>query len=316
MKRATDITSATDSSEAAVRAFLAQSLDRRWRSYRRAVRRCQRQFEEKAVHQLRVETRRLLALLGLLDPVLGGGCAREAARRIKKPFKSLARLRDTHVQLLCLKSKQEEFPELADFRKFLVRREKRLARRVNKKILAAAEAGWKKPVATVRAALRDWTRDGAPESQQAQALWRTVGAAYARVVELRRQVDGSEPETIHRMRVAFKRFRYMLETLQPLLPEVTGSRLKAMQAFQQTMGEVQDIEVLINTLDKYAKKTQTLNLERFREDLDYRHSGLINRFLETADHLFDFQPPRVCLEPEAAGRFFSPTSASGPVLRP
>ena len=40
---------------------LGQLLKRAWRDYRRSFRRCRRRFSGDSVHQLRVESRRLLA---------------------------------------------------------------------------------------------------------------------------------------------------------------------------------------------------------------------------------------------------------------
>ena len=58
---------------------LAPRLDRTfksaWRSYRRAFKRCQKKLSRATVHQLRVETRRLLALVDLFDPLLAGEAA-------------------------------------------------------------------------------------------------------------------------------------------------------------------------------------------------------------------------------------------------
>ena len=82
---------------------LASRLDRTfksaWRSYRRAFKRCQKKLSRATVHQLRVETRRLLALVDLFDPLLAGQAADRVSRPLKQPFKTSGRLRDTQVML-------------------------------------------------------------------------------------------------------------------------------------------------------------------------------------------------------------------------
>ena len=52
-------------------ALLITALDGRWENYRVQVKTCRREFSEEAVHDLRVATRRLLAVLDIaraLDP--------------------------------------------------------------------------------------------------------------------------------------------------------------------------------------------------------------------------------------------------------
>src|SRR5215510_1686315 len=50
--------------------YLATALKKQWRRYRKALKRCQEKFSSEAVHNSRVETRRLLAIIGLLGPFL------------------------------------------------------------------------------------------------------------------------------------------------------------------------------------------------------------------------------------------------------
>src|SRR6266446_4473151 len=56
---------------------LASALKKQWRRYRKALRCCQENFSPAAVHDSRVETRRLLSLVGLLSPFLSRGRAAE-----------------------------------------------------------------------------------------------------------------------------------------------------------------------------------------------------------------------------------------------
>ena len=271
-------------------AFLEQSFEERWRRYRKTLKRCAREFSEKSIHELRVETRRWLAFLGLLEPFLGEMPVQELTDKVKKLFKSSARLRDNQVQLLYLESKVEDFPEIAPFRKELLRREKRLSRRLKRKIAAALENTLRKQVSGIRHALHLWTRDALLESEHAVQLLGSVNHAFERVLAMRRAVRPELPETIHRLRVAFKRFRYMVEMLQPILPDLPLARLEAMHAFQQTMGEIQDAEVLAAALEKYAATEAASASDRFRQDLLAHRAELIADFLQDTDWLTEFWP--------------------------
>jgi hypothetical protein len=119
-----------------------------------------------------------------------------------------------------------------------------------------------------------------------------VSASFARVVALRRRIRPARPLTIHRTRVAFKKFRYLVELLQPLLPGVGLCQLQEMHNYQTLMGEIQDLEVLQAGLEAFAAaEGETVALERFQREIQRQHAALISRYMARADQLFEFWPP-------------------------
>ena len=113
---------------------LERTFKSAWRSYRRTFKRCREKLSRAAVHRLRVETRRLLALVDLLEPPLAGKAANRISKNFKQPFKASGRLRDTQVNLRGVERLLGQFPEAKPFGKELLRREKRLSRRLNRKL--------------------------------------------------------------------------------------------------------------------------------------------------------------------------------------
>ena len=61
---------------------LARMLERRWRCYRKALRRCQRNFSEGSIHASRIEARRMAAQLELLPSLSRLPTARKALARL------------------------------------------------------------------------------------------------------------------------------------------------------------------------------------------------------------------------------------------
>lgn len=110
---------------------------------------------------------------------------------------------------------------------------------------------------------------------------------FNRVCALQRRMDAAQPATIHRVRVAFKKYRYMAESLARMQPGVTRHRLHAMHAHQTRMGEIQDIEALLKRVGRCLRKKTA---GPFRRDLLHRRDRLVKRFLATADRLLDFRP--------------------------
>jgi CHAD domain-containing protein len=96
------------------------------------------------------------------------------------------------------------------------------------------------------------------------------------------------------LRVAFKRFRYMLEALREILPgQFTDHRL-AMRACQTRLGKIQDSRLLLGRLDKLRARAglEEGAVEMLREELTRRQQRLIDEFLQTKDPLRNFWPPR------------------------
>jgi CHAD domain-containing protein len=284
--------SAADSSPE-VPAHLEHTLDERWRRYRKAFGRCRKDLSEDSVHQLRVETRRLLALLDLLDTLAGGEELEALRDTLKKFFRSFARLRDTQVQWLFVDQHRRRFPEVEPFAKALTRLEKRLVRKLDKQVRRIGRKRIKKLVSALREVLDPALAEAGLRRRGRAMVTGRVSQAFRRVVVLRGRIRPDRPLTIHRTRVAFKRFRYLTELLQPLLPGVTLRQLQEMHEYQTLMGEIQDLEVLQGALDEFAKADEeaAAELARFRGEIERQHTARIARYLEAADQLFQFWPP-------------------------
>jgi CHAD domain-containing protein len=274
---------------------LGRLLKRAWRDYRRSFRRCRRKFSEDSVHRLRVESRRLLALLALLGTLVGAPRIAPPCRLVKKELRRLARLRDTQVQLAHVEGKVPAFPELRPFQKVLRGRERRLIRRVGGRMHRARMGRITSAMADVQQTVAHLLADQPHELDHWQALWHSVDQAFASVVERRMACCAGAPETIHRLRIAFKRFRYMLELLQPVLPGVTQRQLDALHGFQTRLGEIQDAEVLVLALDKFARKRPGAGgaLRAFQRDAERCRRGLVRQLLARTGRIRGFWPPPV-----------------------
>ena len=87
------------------------------------------------------------------------------------------------------------------------------------------------------------------------------------------------------MRVAFKKFRYMAELLQPMIPELKQRQLAAAKAFQAHLGRIQDTAVLLSTLDELDQEEpeKAKALRAFRRDLEHGRDVLVRGFLAGVD---------------------------------
>ena len=276
--------------------YLAASLRKQWKRYRKKLKRCQRDFSQSAVHESRVETRRLIAIVDLLGAFLADGSVKKTRRILKRHLDHFDELRDTHVQLLSVGKMLRTFPALQPFHTALEEQERRAVKSTARKIKRIKAARLARFVEALAKGLEEGPKPGARRRSGPTRLMQAVNRAFSRVGELRRRIDPRDTATIHQTRVAFKSFRYMIEALAPLFPEVSPRQLRAMKEYQSMMGEIQDSEVLLASFAKFRRKEQ-INPDsagRFEEELLRRRQWLIGAYLQNTDQFREFwrSPPR------------------------
>ena len=275
-----------------VNEYLAASLRKQWKRYRKKLKCCQREFSQSAVHESRVETRRLISIVDLLGAFLADGPVRKTRRILKRHLDRFDELRDTHVQLLSLAKMLRIFPVLQPFHAALEEQERRAVKSTARRIKRIKAARLARLVAALAKGLEEAPKPGAHRRSGPTRLLQAVNWAFTRVVELRRSIDPRDTATIHRTRVAFKNFRYMVEALAPLFPGVSPRQFQAMKEYQSMMGDIQDNEVLLASFAAFRRKRRISpdSAGRFEEELLRRHQWLISAYLQNADHLFEFWP--------------------------
>ena len=271
--------------------LLASRFKAERRRYGKRLERGQREFSEKAVHDLRVETRRLLALLDVLLALHFPGPLRKIRKVFKKRLDAFDALRDTHVQLLLLKPLCQEFPEARELDAVLCERAQRLTNELRTEVHATKHAHWERRLRIVEEELRDSADEMAGEEARL-AILSAVDEAFDQVVALSGRVRPDRTATIHRTRVAFKRFRYMCELLCPYLQELKAGDLGRMREYQAMMGNIQDIVVLLAGVRSAVadKEISGRAVGPLRRELLRRRRELIDIYLAAADRLFDFEP--------------------------
>lgn len=272
-------------------AHLAERVRVARHCYRHRLAKCQKKFSQKAVHALRTETRRALALLDLIEALHFDDSLKKLRKIFKKRLDFFDDLRDTHVQLVLLKPWWPRFPEAAQLKKHLCKCEKRLVSKLSRKIQTTKCGKLNRRLKEIQNSLRQCAVEP-PTGRGGILAHQLLGGAFRRVFALRRRIKRNNPATIHHMRVAFKKFRYSAELLQPFLPQFTVERLERMKDFQSAAGDIQDVAVLLKRLAKDVKKGELdsaciKNLHR--ELLRHEHQA-IDSFMERIDELMDFEP--------------------------
>jgi CHAD domain-containing protein len=238
------------------KALLLSSLDTRWKKYRSELKLCRAEFSEEAVHDVRVAARRLLALFDLLRSVVPHARMQKMRRALKNQLDDFDDLRDTQVLLADISEYIHEVPDLEVFREHLEKKERKYLRAARKMVTSHKTGNLSARVEKTRAMLAELPEDGL-----AQGLLEAADEAYARVANLYRAVDAERVATIHKLRIAFKRFRYTVEIIHPLLENFPLDNFERMHAYQAMMGDIQDMEVALEGLADLMDALQKPNPE-------------------------------------------------------
>jgi CHAD domain-containing protein len=295
--------------------ILIRALDTRWRRLRKEWDRTRRHYSEDAVHDLRVASRRLIAVLDTLQSLVDNPEIQQCRRRVKKSLGALGPLRDLQVQLLSVTKLARRFAQLKRFQKSLTEKEARTAKGVRKLLKKGPKLG--RAIAQVKSCIEGRLNE--------KAIIGIVDKRYREVIRLGKLVDPSDTATIHRVRLAFKKFRYTAEVVRPLIKnEVTSARLKQFHAFQTMMGNIQDTEVLSAKLAKWAgkKEKRIEDVKPALAELDRQKEKAVATFMKSAHRVHAFwktpmpsRPPRVKRETPDETATIAEIRETLPVLR-
>lgn len=253
--------------------LLLEAIDNRWEKYREQIKTCRREFSEEAVHDLRVAARRLLALVDLIRAVRPHPRLQKIRKALKGQLDEFDALRDTQVMLAEISETIDSLPALKPLQQILQKRERRLLREAEDIVEELKPAGIARRLEKVRADITETI----PSPEFDGLVLLAVDEAYGTVLQRYRWINPAQPATIHRTRIAFKRFRYMVEIVYPLLPIFSQSLFKRMHEYQTAMGEIQDVEVFLFTLDDLTEAGSPESVRRYYEQ---RHAELIAAYIE------------------------------------
>lgn len=267
--------------------ILAKSLARKWQEHCQHWECCQKHCSEESVHELRVTTRRLMAHLALIQQLVPGKAVPKIRCMLKDRLSSLGDVRDIHVQRMAVRKLCRRFDELSAWHKFLKKREKKLVAKAGKKV-----AGWKekKLLRLLDQVEARAARHPGDEGTQQRLVDQAIQSAFDEACTRLGTVKQGQPRTIHRLRIAFKEFRYRLEGISPALTGFKRKQLLPLARYQRKMGNVQDLEVLrqgwLSFLERHSMKAP--HLQRFNDYLDRRRGAAVGEFLKVSDHLRRF----------------------------
>jgi CHAD domain-containing protein len=233
---------------------ISQTLKAVWSRYRRQLRRGQKRLSIEAVHDLRVQTRRLLVCLDLFAPVIG--CAEELAaahKTLEKRLGALGPLRDAHVQLINLDARLADFPEMTPLHVYLRRRANRLTRSVTKTLRKTGTSKLGHWLGVIRRNVGSKLKDHEAVDRLRTAYlqsWQEGGTALAAARADHFRGEGK----VHDARISLKHLRYGAEALPASARTFTAAKLKRLKKSVAGLGQIHDLDVHLQRIAKLEEK--------------------------------------------------------------
>lgn len=264
--------------------LLIHAIDSLWAKYQKRLIDCRHAANEEAVHRLRISTRRLLSSIDLLQMLVPLGALRKLRKALKSELDSFDDLRDTQVMLLEIASRAESLPQLVPFLEHLQATEQRLMAQTPS-ILEAIES--KNLEQLIKKAHQHLQKEFGKSDLQAKIL-AIIDASYQNAIERYHLIDIAQPATIHRTRIGVKKFRYMLESGQQLLPPLPENHLNRLHAYLTSMGEIQDSTVLMLSLKHFFIDEVPSPIQAYYQ---HRHSVILSAYMTRREELLQFWRP-------------------------
>jgi CHAD domain-containing protein len=264
--------------------LLLDSLNTRWDKYKAELITCRNEFSEAAVHDFRVATRRLLSSLDLLRAVIQDPRIQKIRRILKDQLDNLDDLRNIQVLLADISETIHENPALKPYQEYLQHEEKKLLRTARKEIKSLKIESLSKRIKKLNQTIETFKQTALDTG-----LLSAVDEVYAIVNQRYALVDPGQPATIHRLRIAFKKFRYMIEAIYPILEHFPEDYLKRMHNYQAAMGDIQDMEVALQELADFSERAPAnYDPEPARAYYKERHAIAMSSYIEDKGEIITF----------------------------
>jgi len=229
-----------------------------------------RGWSPEPVHDLRVALRRCRTMAEALSEVNPGPGWRKLKKSSRPLFHRLGILRDTQVERGWVKKLGEPGDPI---RRHMLR----ILSHQEKKLRADAER------ALDRFDRKDWRKWSRKLSQKAQffplesvVFQRLALASLNAAVDLyHRARKGRSRIAWHRLRIALKQFRYLVENFMPKRYEAWGEDLKRMQ---DLLGDVHDLDVLRTEARRRCKKLDPVAVAAWLEKIEVQRKTRLDEF--------------------------------------
>jgi CHAD domain-containing protein len=249
------------------------------------------------VHDMRVATRRMRSALRLLAPYYKAKVVREFRARLKKLADTLGAVRDLDVLIHDLErygeahsAEMQPTIALLDISRQAARAD--LHRLLDRSSYADFVHSYGRFLTTTGAGVRSQEAEAHTPTQLRHLLPAMIYEHLGVVRAYEAALEAAEPETLHALRIEFKRLRYLVTFFSEVLGNGVKDFITELKAIQDHLGRMQDIQVASEVLEDLMPELEddasaalsayldALNSEE--EDLRARFPAVWKRFNSAA----------------------------------
>jgi len=262
------------------------SIHKPWKEFLKAWKQARSTASEKSIHDLRVSTRRMIASLEVVRAASSSQSVALLQKQFKKDLKRMGPLRDLQVQLEKL-TRLRVNGVVTDFKRRLERREEDETKEIRDKLKPQERRQLERSLQEVRSIFDK--ADGNIDIRR--RMEEIVRVRRSEFFKTRRRFKPGNDETLHEMRIALKKFRYVTEVAAPYLGKWAKESADTMHAYQQLMGDSRDVELLRNELEKWAaKRGKMIAVVPVLDRLSRRRMRLLKSITKSSDMLEHILP--------------------------
>ena len=258
---------------------LSQLLLATWTKFEKQVRIALDKSSPRQVHQLRISTQKLEALLGMASGLPFKRKSDHLILLLKKVRKSMGPLRDVQVEEKALKNLNVKGfkTKKKRFSKFLKKKSsaaKEKTRRCLDKIPLKNEKWRAAKLMRKIKKIESQKHRNEIQSDLGREIKKSVLALNGEM----KKINPARVNEIHQFRIHAKKLRYKAECLKSLSGQ-SHLDLKNLKAVQSIAGNIQDDSILLKTLDRFlAKKTNRNNTKilRMRKHVASHQKRILN----------------------------------------
>lgn len=233
---------------ASAASVIASALAQSWGRVDAELERYRQDPEQTGTHDLRVGLRRLLAACELARALEPEAPPEKLTRGLKHLLGALSPLRDIEIQREGVHSHGLEPAAQESLLDWLARREKKLTKKIRRRIARFPLEATRLGMAAAGAALEVRAHD--PSESAKLIILGRVAERYAAFDRRRRAATNAGLDQLHRTRIAFKKYRYAVELGGPLLRAPGKQKRDAMKRFQDELGALQDSVVMLELFER------------------------------------------------------------------
>ncbi len=256
--------------------FFIGTLEKAFSAYSKEYKNCIKKFSDEPVHDIRVSMRRFISLLKLINSFFPNEYILQLKDILKNRLKSLSSLRDTQVHIEKMKTAIHEFPVLYTFYNNLMKTELELIERLKSELSDFNIKELEGLVLFIKMELKKTIKE---TEISVNDILKTAKQSFMRVLDLYEEANINDLSTVHEVRLAFKKYRYLMELIQPLSPDVKFN-FAGMKDFQNILGKIQDNAALLNNLTIFIESQVEIPAEAYEAAISEIKINQMNLYLE------------------------------------